>query len=549
MEKITKSYKFKLSLSKEQENFLLDYFSRFAKVVNFCTKKTLNIDKEQKENYEYIEDGLYGTCAYCYKTFFPCKEHKPEGKGKICKKCNQNTRLNRRKKSGQELVCQKCWNKEFSIRKILYATKGRKRSQYGDVRDAAILPGTEYASAFKRANDILKALEKQRKKIEREIYFQKKKLQEWKDVLENNSIKYNGKKVQARFILPKEDKQKVERYKHIKDKDDVRRKGKTESQIRQIVKASSKTIEKLEKRIKELTPHFDGNIVDLYNSSLKEINENYIELSIDGNRYKFNIFADKIKNKMGRLWAKNLIEQIKNSKQTYPLLLKQGNNFYFSYPLSKEIESPIVDASAKVMGIDRGVNKIAVSVVVDKSSNTFSNIRFYSGERLMRIKNKYQLIRKKFTGTKSANKRRAKFGNKVGRISDYLLHNISKNIVNEAEKQKPIVIVMENLKLVQGEKKRKSSNSRNEKRLNFKLSNFLYGKLQKLIEYKALQKNIPVRYINPEFTSQKCHECGEIDYRNRKNQSQFQCVKCGYQMNADLNAAINIANAFTIAKS
>lgn len=31
---------------------------------------------------------------------------------------------------------------------------------------------------------------------------------------------------------------------------------------------------------------------------------------------------------------------------------------------------------------------------------------------------------------------------------------------------------------------------------------------------------------------------------NRKTQEHFKCVKCGYENNADLNAAFNIANNF-----
>lgn len=46
--------------------------------------------------------------------------------------------------------------------------------------------------------------------------------------------------------------------------------------------------------------------------------------------------------------------------------------------------------------------------------------------------------------------------------------------------------------------------------------------------------------VDAKFTSQKCNVCSHTDKSNRLNQSQFKCVKCGHQQNADLNAAKNI---------
>ena len=42
------------------------------------------------------------------------------------------------------------------------------------------------------------------------------------------------------------------------------------------------------------------------------------------------------------------------------------------------------------------------------------------------------------------------------------------------------------------------------------------------------------------YTSQACHECGHVASENRDSQAVFRCVECGYQANADTNAAMNI---------
>ncbi|MBK5452014.1 transposase [Bacillus sp. TH22] len=46
--------------------------------------------------------------------------------------------------------------------------------------------------------------------------------------------------------------------------------------------------------------------------------------------------------------------------------------------------------------------------------------------------------------------------------------------------------------------------------------------------------------VNPHCTSQTCSKCEHVSKENRKSQSEFECVSCGYKGNADVNAALNI---------
>ena len=45
------------------------------------------------------------------------------------------------------------------------------------------------------------------------------------------------------------------------------------------------------------------------------------------------------------------------------------------------------------------------------------------------------------------------------------------------------------------------------------------------------------------YTSQKCSRCRHIDKENRQTQEKFVCTECGFELNADHNAAVNIARA------
>ena len=42
------------------------------------------------------------------------------------------------------------------------------------------------------------------------------------------------------------------------------------------------------------------------------------------------------------------------------------------------------------------------------------------------------------------------------------------------------------------------------------------------------------------YTSQACHKCGHVARGNRESQAVVHCVECGYEANADVNAAENI---------
>lgn len=510
---LTKSYKFKLIVTPEQHIFLENYFLRYAKAVNFYIK----IIQIIRRDYQWLtkKEQIEGECNNCRKKVLLVYRFLPENK----------------------LLCPKCYNLhagDYSLRKILYATRQRKRGKY-DVRDAVSLAGTEYALSFKRAVDILKAIRKQIGSMRKFIKNRKERLEMWQEVLNDEK---------ARFVVPRLEGQKAVRYKHIKLKDNPSR-GKTESQIKKEIVALSKTIIKTEKSLRGIKSNFRGDIVDLQNTAIKKIDEDGAEITLDGGKRKFGLMIGAVRNEKGRKWLSDILKKIKESKPTYPMLLKQKGNFYLHYPISIDVAEPEIKTKTnyRVMGIDRGVNQIAVSVILDEFQGKPHNIKFYSGRDLMRQKIKFQLIRKKFTGTKNVNRRRAKFGKKLNRISTYLLHYISKNIIDEAKKFKPIVIVMENLKMIQGAKRPKKGSAAQERKINYIMSNFSYRKLQSLLSYKALQAGIPIRLISPEYTSQLCSKCSKPGDRTKGH---FKCLneKCGLQMNADLNAAINIANSY-----
>jgi len=67
-----------------------------------------------------------------------------------------------------------------------------------------------------------------------------------------------------------------------------------------------------------------------------------------------------------------------------------------------------------------------------------------------------------------------------------------------------------------------------------------FFQLRQFVTYKAAWAAVPVGLVDPRNTSRTCSMCGHCEKANRKSQAEFVCKSCGFALNADHNAAINI---------
>jgi putative transposase len=67
-----------------------------------------------------------------------------------------------------------------------------------------------------------------------------------------------------------------------------------------------------------------------------------------------------------------------------------------------------------------------------------------------------------------------------------------------------------------------------------------WGIFFNLLEQKVTDNGGQFIKVPPEYSSQTCSVCGAIDKANRESQSRFVCKSCGYEINADHNAARNL---------
>ncbi len=216
-------------------------------------------------------------------------------------------------------------------------------------------------------------------------------------------------------------------------------------------------------------------------------------------------------------YGKYLLWEMRTSTLSYN---KQQDTFYLHVTIHKLSPEPIGN---KVIGIDRGIVNIAVT----------SNNHFFNSKPVKNVRAKYAYLRAKLQnrGTKSAKKLLRKINRREQQFVSWVNHNISKEIVSMPFD----IFAIEDLTSIRVQSRNKGID------FTRKLNNWAFYELEQFIRYKAEALGKSVVTIDPRYTSQKCSVCGHIYKGNRKGNS-FKCVKCGFQIHADLNAARNIAD-------
>lgn len=137
-------------------------------------------------------------------------------------------------------------------------------------------------------------------------------------------------------------------------------------------------------------------------------------------------------------------------------------------------------------------------------------------------------------GTRTSTRRNCRrllrtLSGKERRYQRHRNHEISKDIVEKAKENRQ-TIVLEDLSGI-----RKSPRCKEQRR---RFHAWAFHQLEQFIRYKAAFAGVPVMSIDPRYTSQTCHECQRIGTRSGAD---FDCDSCGYEADADVNAARNIA--------
>jgi len=206
-----------------------------------------------------------------------------------------------------------------------------------------------------------------------------------------------------------------------------------------------------------------------------------------------------------------------------------GGNFYLLTTCNLP-DPPLVETDG-VLGVDLGI----VNLATDSAGRSYSGASVKSCRR--RAKRIRALLQSR--GTKNARKHLRRIRRRTASYQRHVNHCISKHLVQNALLSRK-ALALEDLT---GIRERAPAFSRDMKWqiMKWQMGNWAFSQLGQFVVYKAKMAGLPVTFVDPRNTSRTCHACGHCAKENRKSQSQFLCLRCGYQTNADVNASANIA--------
>ncbi len=276
---------------------------------------------------------------------------------------------------------------------------------------------------------------------------------------------------------------------------------------------SLKSAHELSKKGKKVTCPQSDRISIRYNATCHNVmfDKGLVSLLTISGRKKFKVTVPKYFEKY-----------LDWRRRSATLLVRRGKVF-LNIVFEKDV--PDVKPTTFIIGVDRGIKKVAVT----------SNGLFLGGGELKQKILKIGKIRKALQekGTKSAKRHLRKLSKKENRFRRDQSHCMAKKIVNSVPKG--TTIVLEDLTNI------RSSGKKFRKEQRYWLNSWNFFQLESFLKYKSENKECVVEHVDSRYTSQKCSKCGHIERGNRTKQSRFKCKHCGYSLNADYNASINIS--------
>lgn len=213
--------------------------------------------------------------------------------------------------------------------------------------------------------------------------------------------------------------------------------------------------------------------------------------------------------------------RLDHAKGQADLILRDGTFYLY---VTVEMSTPPPTEPIDVLGIDLGI----VQLAVDSDGET------HTGEGVKQCRRRFQRLRQglQSCGSKNAKRHLKRIRQKESRYQRWVNHNISRHIVNKALVEQRAVAIED----LQGIRERVSVR----KTQRYERLSWAFAQLRAFIAYKCEAAGVPLLIIDPRDTSRTCLACGHCAKENRRSQSEFLCVECGFQANADYVGSVNI---------
>ena len=212
-------------------------------------------------------------------------------------------------------------------------------------------------------------------------------------------------------------------------------------------------------------------------------------------------------------------------KVTNFTISRENNKYYISFTFYTDIESKETNGA---VGIDLGIKDF----VICSDGAVYENKRFYE-KSLRKLKISQRRLSKKQKGSKNREKARLKV-NKIhkkvkNQRNDYQ-HKISREL---ADKHNTICLETLNVK-----------NMVKNRKLAKVISDVSWSSFITKLDYKITENQGKIVKIDSFYPSSKtCSNCGNVKDKLLLSERTYHCEECGFTIDRDLNASINILKA------
>lgn len=219
-----------------------------------------------------------------------------------------------------------------------------------------------------------------------------------------------------------------------------------------------------------------------------------------------------------------------NVKYLNATISKEIDRYYISVAVQEEIN--IEDKQVEeILGIDLGIKELATC----SNGEIYSNPKF-TNKYASKLKREQKCLSKRQRDSKNKAKQRiivAKVHRKIRNSRLDVLHKATSSIT----KTKCRIIVLENLNVKGMMKNHKLAKA---------IADASFYELKRQITYKTFFYGGEVHLIYRYFPSSKtCSNCGTVKEDLKLSERIYNCDDCGFSLDRDLNAAINIERFYT----
>ena len=206
--------------------------------------------------------------------------------------------------------------------------------------------------------------------------------------------------------------------------------------------------------------------------------------------------------------------------------------YYLHVTVTHEFNMPEPDTADTVVGVDINERNIAITALDRETMQTEGTLVLDYG-RVKQERQRYHTITKRCQEHGKTSIHHS-LGDKEERFTEWVLHCLSRTVVEFAEQFSNPLIVFEDMSGIRDEIKYGAY-------MNRRLHKLPFHKFEEFVSYKAMWREIPTDTVDTYYNSQICSCCGERGYRQGRR---FRCTndECAVvQDHADRNASVNIA--------